>query len=168
MSNDRFQGVFQPERTGGSIAAARTLDEVVAVLRRSARGVIGTDGIAVVLREGDRCHYVAEDAVEPLWTGSRFPLEACVSGWAMLNDETVVVPDISLDPRVPVAPYQSKAIRSLVMVPIGAPAPVAALGAYWNALIVLDGATVSRVEALAWQATQAIARLPSGPVEACA
>lgn len=162
MSDDRLQVDAWRERTGDLFGAARSRDDVVAVLARSARRLIGADGIAVVLRDESRCHYVAEDAIEPLWKGQRFPLEACVSGWAMLHDETVVVPDVTLDPRVPVAPYSNKSISSLVMAPIGAPEPVAALGAYWCALVFLDTATVSRVEALARLAGEALAQIGAG------
>ncbi|OAH22774.1 MAG: GAF domain-containing protein [Methylorubrum populi] len=146
-------------RTAELMAEARSLEDVVAVLTRTARWIAGADGIAVVLRDDGFCHYVAEDAIEPLWKGCRFPLEACVSGWAMLNRETAVVPDIGGDPRIPAASYAYKAIRSLVMVPIGAPEPVAALGAYWCAMVWLDTVTVARLEALAGQATAALARL---------
>ncbi len=147
------------ERTAAMLADARSEDEVVEVLRLTARRIAGSDGIAVVLREGASCRYVAEDAIEPLWRGSRFPLDACVSGWAMLNDETVVVPDIAADPRVPLPAYTNKAICSLAMVPIGAPEPVAALGAYWCAMVLLDPTTLMRIEALAQQAGKALARL---------
>ncbi|MEH3119890.1 MAG: GAF domain-containing protein [Methylorubrum populi] len=163
MFDERSQPDPQLARTEELMAAARSLDDVVAVLARTARWIAGSDGIAVVLREGDSCVYVAEDAIEPLWKGRRFPLDACVSGWAMLNDETAIVPDIGRDPRVPVAAYMAKAVRSLVMVPIGKPEPVAALGAYWCAMVLLDTATVSRLETLAAQATAAVAR-----VRACA
>jgi GAF domain-containing protein len=146
-------------QSGALLADARSLDDIVAALRLTAREIAGGDGVAIVLREDGCCHYVAEDAIEVLWKGQRFPLEACVSGWAMLNDETVVVPDVSLDPRVPVAPYRTKDIRSLVMVPLGSPEPVAALGIYWSALVLHDDATLGRIETLASQATAALARL---------
>ncbi|MET0257899.1 MAG: GAF domain-containing protein [Methylobacterium sp.] len=161
MSHDGLRPEHRWEGRGELFASARSLDEVVAVLRWSARRLIGADGVAVVLREDRCCHYVAEDAIEPLWKGQRFPLEACVSGWAMLNDATAVVPDVTLDPRVPVAPYRNKSISSLVMVPIGSPEPVAALGAYWCALVFLDEGTVLRAEALAREAGDALARLRS-------
>ncbi|WP_342151886.1 GAF domain-containing protein [Methylorubrum sp. SB2] len=147
------------ERTAALLADARSADEVVEILRLTARRIAGSDGIAVVLREGDTCFYAAEDAIEPLWRGCRFPLDACVSGWAMLHDETVVIPDIGTDPRVPRPAYSNKAICSLALVPIGAPEPVAALGAYWCAMVLLDPATLTRIETLARQAGEAFARL---------
>jgi L-methionine (R)-S-oxide reductase len=147
------------ERTATLLADARSADEVVEILRLTARRIAGSDGIAVVLREGDTCFYVAEDAIEPLWRGCRFPLDACVSGWAMLHDETVVIPDIGIDPRVPRPAYANKAICSLAMVPIGAPEPVAALGAYWCAMVLLDPTTLTRIETLARQAGEAFVRV---------
>lgn len=147
------------ERTAAMLAEARSIDEVVEVLRVTARRIAGSDGIAVVLREGESCFYAAEDAIEPLWRGCRFPLTECVSGWAMLNRETVVIPDIDIDPRVPKPAYRNKAICSLAMAPIGSPEPVAALGAYWCAMVLLDPTTLARLETLARQAGEAFARV---------
>ena len=45
------------------LASARSMPAVVEVLRDTARGAIGADGIAVVLKDGDQCSYVAEDAI---------------------------------------------------------------------------------------------------------
>ena len=72
-----------------------------------------------------------EDAIEPLWKGQRFPLSACVSGWAMLHRERVVIEDIYADPRVPAAAYRPTFVKSLVMVPIRTLSPVGAIGNYW-------------------------------------
>lgn len=146
-------------RTAAMMAEARSVNEVVAVLRRTARRIAGSDGIAVVLREGDACVYVAEDAIEPLWQGLRFRSTDCVSGWAMLHDETVVIADVAADPRVPRTAYATKSISSLVMAPIGSPEPVAALGAYWCAMVLLDATTLARIETLARQAGAALSRL---------
>ncbi|MCP1558765.1 UNVERIFIED_ORG: L-methionine (R)-S-oxide reductase [Methylobacterium sp. SuP10 SLI 274] len=159
MLDERSQANPHLMRTAELMAAAQSLEDVVDVLAQTARRIAGSDGIAVVLREEDVCAYVAEDAIEPLWKGCRFPLDICVSGWAMQNRETAVILDVGSDPRIPAAAYAYKAIRSLVMVPIGAPEPVAALGAYWCAMVWLDTTTVSRLEALAHQATVAVARL---------
>ena len=35
--------------------------------------------------------------------GPRFPLAACVSGWAMLHREPVIIEDLDADARVPAA-----------------------------------------------------------------
>lgn len=141
------------------LAAARALDEVIAVLCGSAREIVGSDGIAVVLLEGDLCHYVAEDAIEPLWRGARFPVTECISGWAMLNRSSVVIPDLESDPRVPQIAYGRTSMRSLAMVPMGSPEPVAALGAYWCAYVEPDDATVRHLEILAGVAGTAFSRL---------
>ena len=107
------------------------LDGVMAVLRECARQVTGADGITVVLREGDLCHYVEEDAIGPLWKGRRFPIESCISGWCMLNRRQVVVPDIYEDPRIPHEAYRPTFVRSLAMTPIRTQDPIGAIGAYW-------------------------------------
>ncbi|WP_449409798.1 GAF domain-containing protein [Methylobacterium komagatae] len=141
------------------LSAVRSVDEIVACLRQTARDIVGSDGIAVVLRAGDDCHYVEEDAIEPLWRGARFPVDECVSGWAMRHRQTVVIPDLENDPRVPQVAYGRTSMRSLAMVPMGAPEPVAALGAYWCAYVEPDDSTVRRLEILAQVATIAFSRL---------
>jgi PAS domain S-box-containing protein len=138
------------------LAAARSLPAIVDILRRTARDIVDAEGIAVVIREGGNCFYAAEDAVGPLWAGNRYPLETCVSGWAMTRAETVIIRDIRLDERVPQAAYAPTFVRSLVMAPIGRPAPVAALGAYWSDVREHDPAQIRRLEALARAAAIAI------------
>ncbi|WP_267425837.1 GAF domain-containing protein [Methylobacterium sp. GC_Met_2] len=143
----------------GALETAGSLEAVVSILRRTARAVASSDGIAVVLREDDTVYYAAEDAIEPLWRGRRFRLTECISGWCILNGQTVSVPDIERDPRVPVAAYRTTSMRSLVIVPIGVPEAVAALGAYWCASVIPDDATICRLEALAHQAAAAFGRV---------
>jgi L-methionine (R)-S-oxide reductase len=159
MAETHFRPASGLALAPAQLETAQSLDEVVAALRASARAVVGSDGIAVVLREGESVVYAAEDAIEPLWRGRRFPVTECVSGWAILNGETVIVPDIELDARVPIAAYRTTSMRSLVIVPIGFPEPVAALGAYWCASVIPDDATICRLETLAAQAAAALARM---------
>lgn len=112
------------------LAAARSAEAVVDILRRTARDVVAADGIAVVLRDGEVCHYVAEDAIAPLWPNGRFAADACVSGWAMKHGTCAIIPDVLDDARVPHELYRTTFVRSMAMVPIGIPA-IAAIGAYW-------------------------------------
>jgi hypothetical protein len=116
----------------GLLDKARTIEGIGHVLRHHGRGAIGTDGIALILRDGDFCHYFEEDAIGPLWKGQKFPMGVCISGWAMLKRETVCIPDIRLDKRIPYDLYESTFVRSLVMAPAGKNPPVGALGAYWS------------------------------------
>jgi signal transduction histidine kinase/CheY-like chemotaxis protein len=138
------------------LATARSMKAVVDILRATAREIAEAQGIAVVLRDGDVCHYAAEDAVGELWTGQRFPMVNCVSGWAMMHRRTVTIPDIRLDERIPQAAYSETFVRSLVMVPVGNPRPVAAIGAYWADVREHDPETVERLEALARAAAIAL------------
>src|SRR5262245_3521283 len=56
------------------ISTARTIEEIVELVTHTARQGSGADGVSFVLREGDLCYYVDEDAVGPLWKGRRFPM----------------------------------------------------------------------------------------------
>jgi two-component sensor histidine kinase len=113
------------------LSSARTLDEIMTVVSAGVRALLQADGATFVLREGERCFYAEEDAVSPLWRGRRFPLSACISGWCMLNRQSVAVADIYQDDRIPADTYRPTFVRSLAMAPVGRDEPVAALGAYW-------------------------------------
>ncbi len=138
------------------LTGARSIDDIVTVLRETARSIASAEGIAVVIRCEDTCFYAAEDAIEKLWAGNEFPAESCVSGWAMQHRATVTINDIRLDERIPQDAYRPTFVRSLVMVPIGMPEPVAALGAYWSDVREHDPRVVAKLEALARLATLAI------------
>lgn len=113
------------------LAGAADEAEVADIVRTAARQLTGADGVCVVLKKGDRVHYVDEDAVGPLWKGQDFPIEACISGWAIMNKQTVVISDITGDPRIPLEAYKPTFVKSLAMAPVGMPKPIAAVGAYW-------------------------------------
>lgn len=142
--------------TGERLIEAHSLEAIVEVLRGTARAAIGAEGIAVVLKDGDRCYYVAEDAIEPLWQGQSFDADECVSGWAMRNRQTVAITDVRLDVRVPQEAYARTFVRSLIMVPIGRPEPIAALGAYWSTPTYHSPDTIAGLESLARLATIAV------------
>ncbi|MEJ0010374.1 MAG: hypothetical protein WDN72_07655 [Alphaproteobacteria bacterium] len=63
------------------LSHARDLDAIAAIARRAARELTGADGATFVLRDGEECHYLDENAIAPLWKGQRFPMSACISGW---------------------------------------------------------------------------------------
>ena len=113
------------------LAMAQTQAAVIEGVRSTARAICGSDGITFVLRDGDMCHYVEEDAIAPLWKGRRFPLESCISGWAMMNGQTAVIEDVFEDPRIPYDAYLPTFVKSMIMTPLGEH-NVAAMGAYWK------------------------------------
>jgi diguanylate cyclase (GGDEF)-like protein len=115
------------------LSLAQNAETVQRIARTAARRLTGADGATFVLRDGDQCFYVDEDAIEPLWKGQRFPLEACISGWAMLNRQHVVIEDIYADERIPHEAYRPTFVKSLVMVPIRTMEPLGSIGIYWAA-----------------------------------
>ncbi len=143
--------------TTEALSGTHSVEEVVAVLRDSARRISGADGVTFVRREGDQCHYVEENAIAPLWKGRRFPLTACISGWCMLNRQVAVIPDIYADPRIPHDAYRPTFVKSLVMVPVRAEDPLAAIGSYWAHHHEPSPEDVAMLEALARATATAIA-----------
>lgn len=113
------------------LSTAQTVLDVQAIVKTAARRVTGADGACFVLRDEGKCYYADEDSIAPLWKGKRFPMEACISGWVMLNRQPALIPDIYLDPRIPHDAYRPTFVRSLAVVPIRSLGPVGAIGVYW-------------------------------------
>ena len=85
------------------LSLVRDISGVMGVVRRAARELTNADGASFILRENDHCYYADEDAIAPLWKGKRFPMDRCVSGWAMQHRQAVVIEDVSFVPkRVPI------------------------------------------------------------------
>lgn len=83
--SDYIAGMERLLRAVQELSLARSLGEIQRIVRHSARELTGCDGATFVLRENDKCYYADEEAIAPLWKGNRFPLDACISGWAMLH-----------------------------------------------------------------------------------
>ncbi len=141
------------------LSTAETLESVTEIVTGAVRALTGADGASFVLREDDRCFYVDEDAISPIWKGLRFPIEACVSGWAMLHREVVAIHDIRLDPRVPQDAYRPTFVRSLLLAPIRSTDPIGALGAYWSEVSTPTSEQVQLMEVLANSASVALENL---------
>lgn len=130
-SVDYIRGMERLLRAVQELSLARSLPDVQRIVRTAARELTGCDGATFVLRDDDMCFYADEDAIAPLWKGNRFPMDICISGWAMLNRDAAVIPDIYRDARIPHAAYRPTFVKSLVMVPIRKLDPVGAIGTYW-------------------------------------
>lgn len=114
------------------LSLARSMKRVMEIVRKEARELTGADGATFILRENGMCYYADEDAITPLWKGSRFPMNTCISGWAMLNRKSVVIEDIYVDDRIPHDAYRPTFVKSLAMVPIRTVDPIGAIGTYWG------------------------------------
>lgn len=142
----------------GKLATAAAQDQIIEIVRAFARAIISADGVTFVLREYSHCHYVEEDAIGRLWKGQKFPMTSCISGWAMMNNKTAVIPDIFADARIPHDVYRKTFVRSLVMAPVGFDTTVAAIGAYWRDKPVIMDRDVAAVEAIAAMVGDAMRR----------
>jgi signal transduction histidine kinase len=131
------------------LSLARSLPEIQEIVRHAAREIVAADGATFVLRDDGKCYYADEDAISPLWKGQRFPVSACISGWAMLNAKPAVIPDIYADPRIPADAYRPTFVQSLVMVPIRVKSPIGAIGAYWAKSKSASAEEVELLQALA-------------------
>jgi diguanylate cyclase (GGDEF)-like protein len=140
------------------LAAAGSIDDVQHRVHSAARRLTGADGAALILREGDECLYVDEDAIEPLWKGRRVALEDCEAGWPMLHHEPLVIEDVFADPRAPQELYDPTFVKSLLVVPVGSPDPFAAIALYWARQHRATPQQIGLVRALAGSAAVALER----------
>lgn len=151
------------------MAHCRSEAELTRLIAQRVRGLLGSDGVTVVLRSGDECHYAEEDGIAPLWRGQRFPLASCASGWVMLHREPAVIPDIADDPRIPFAAYRPTFVKSLALVPVQREEPIAALGVYWARRHLMSPERLALLQAVADAAAPCLARVRAagadGPVE---
>lgn len=130
------------------LTMAQTQAAVIESVRSTARAICGSDGITFILRDGEFCHYVEEDAIAPLWKGHKFALSHCVSGWTMTHGQTAVIEDVFDDPRVPYDAYLPTFVKSMIMSPLGE-TNVAAMGAYWKDKRGFSDAEIMRIKTYA-------------------
>jgi hypothetical protein len=141
------------------LAAASSQEKVIDIIRNITRAVVSADGVTFVLRDHNHCHYVEEDAIAPLWKGKKFPMASCISGWAMMNNKTAVIPDVFADSRIPHDVYRKTFVKSMVMAPVGFGTPIAAIGAYWRDKPDISEQEAAAVEAIARMVGDALARV---------
>lgn len=140
------------------LAKARGQDGIIEIVKNIARAVTCADGVTFVLREGNHCHYIEEDAIRPLWKGQKFPMASCISGWAMINNQTAVIPDVFTDPRIPHDLYRQTFVKSMVMAPVGFDTAVAAIGVYWRDSIPIAAHDIALIEKIAAMVGDAMRR----------
>jgi GAF domain-containing protein len=85
-------------------------------------------------------------------------MSACISGWAMLQGRTAVVPDIFADQRIPHDVYRKTFVKSLVMVPVGLDTPLAAIGIYWRDKRAITRREIEAAESLGAMIGEALRR----------
>jgi len=131
------------------LSLARSMEEISAIVRIAARELTGADGATFVLKDGDQCYYVDENAIQPLWKGRRFPMSICIGGWCMRNRKQIIIEDVYDDERIPIEAYRPTFIKSLVMVPIRTESPIGAIGNYWASQHLATPEEVKLIQTLA-------------------
>lgn len=136
------------EATLRELKLAETPEALVDLVQPVARAIAHADGITIVKRIGEETDYLAEDAIDTLWAGMQFPIDKCLAGRAMVEEQTVIIPDITHVEGIPLNVYLATFIRSLIAVPIGDVKPTHAICAYWQEAGLIDPETVTLMEAL--------------------
>lgn len=143
------QGMFKLLSAVQQLSLARDLQSIVSTVKYVARDLTGSDGSTFVLKDNDKCYYVDEFSISPLWKGQRFPMSICISGWVMNNKSHVAIEDIYKDARIPHAAYKPTFVKSLTMVPIRISNPIGAIGNYWSQHHISSATEIQILQALA-------------------
>lgn len=138
------------------LSLAKDRAAIERVVPKAARAIARAHGATLAFRDRDRCRYVSEDGIAPLWQGSNVPLHESVSGWSMQTKAAIVVNDVYAEPELPKERFRSTFVRSFVVVPVGHEDPVAAIGAYWASKNRVEPESVELLQALADSASSAI------------
>lgn len=141
------------------LAAAQTIENVQQIVTDAGRKLVNSDGSAIVFQDGGDCYYAFENTNEPLWQGSRFPAEECISGWVMTNQEPAIIEDIYQDPRIPLEIYKTTFVKSLVMVPVTGIEVIGAIGNYFKNRYLPTDEEVKLLQTLADAAATAIGNI---------
>lgn len=131
------------------LSIARSLEKIQEIVKHTARKLVHSDGATFVLKQGDVCYYLDEEAISPLWKGQRFPMDTCISGWVIENKQTAIIEDIYKDARIPLEAYRNTFVKSLAMVPIRTKSPIGAIGTYWKTEHTPSAQDIKVLEALA-------------------
>ncbi len=138
------------------LSVSTTMENIMAIVSTSVRNLVNAEGSTFILRDGDFCYYADEDTLSPLWKGQRFPLTSCISGWAILNKQSVIIEDIYADDRIPIEEYKSTFVKSLAIAPIRGNDPLGAIGAYWGGNSVPSEMEIILLKTLADAAAKAV------------
>ncbi|MFH7242888.1 MAG: sensor domain-containing diguanylate cyclase [Spirulina sp.] len=141
---------------------APSLDIVMTLVAVAARELTHADGATFVLKEDNQCFYAHENAVAPLWKGQRFPLSACICGWAINNKQAAIIEDVYRDARIPVEAYEPTFVKSLTVMPIGQDDPLGVIGVYWADRHQPLEAEIDLLKSLAETTAMALRRLNGG------
>lgn len=110
--------------------SARNREQILATMNSEANVLAATDGVCVIAKDGEQLYLASGQRLGPASvTNQRFPLLSALAKRSMNSGTTIVVRDVSRDRDF--SALQSTAIGSLIMVPVGEPAPRAAIAAYW-------------------------------------
>lgn len=153
----RYRDGIKLTKINRALVGTFEFEQVTELICNAARELTGADGATFVLREGERVRYVAESAIAPLWKGQDFPIECCISGWAMLHAETAIIENIYADDRIPAEAYHPTFVKSLLMTPVGPGTPVASIGVYWAHQYKANTYEVELLQSLASAADLALA-----------
>lgn len=115
------------------VSHIKVYEDITSTLKTAAKRLIHCDASSIIIRVDEDCHYIDEDSEQPLWKGMRFPLNNCITGWAILNGSTAIIPDIYDDARVPAELYRHTSIQSMMVAPLkNKNMQGGAISVYWN------------------------------------
>ena len=148
--------------TAQDLSHAATRQDVQRAVRRAARRLTAADDAILVLRDGEECFAVDEDAVEPAWKGEPYRLDGCISGWSVFSGQPAAIEDVDADDRIPREACRQTDVKSLLLVPIVARESLGAIRMIWARRHLPTESETALVRALAASAAVALEHVRMG------
>lgn len=142
-----------------TLLQARDFDGVMNTVLTMARKITGADGATFIVREGDLCLFAGEDATQPLWKGTRFPILQRIEGTSIQHNLAIYIEDIYTDERIVPEIYHTASTKSLAVIPVGNNEATSAIGIYWKDIHQSSTEELSLLQSLASIAREALANI---------
>ena len=148
------------------LGAARDIGRILALLRETGRLATACDGICLMLRDPHGICPAAEDAGPPA-PGHELLRDTGLASLAIEQRRALLVPDVGTSELLGPGRFRASTLRSLAVLPLGAPAPFGVLIAGWSQPNAAGGARLEAIEILArgvvrsWDAVRLIEALPT-------
>lgn len=132
----------------GTSVTRPVLDGVMRTVERGVLPLMRPDGIAFLLHDGAQYHYADGEPVDVSEVSITFRQLAGLAGPALRGGGAVLASDVANDDRF-AAELRAGPVAACLLVPVGEPAPAAALAVYYVRPRAFHGAEVAVLEALA-------------------
>jgi len=137
-------------------STAHELSEVYHTAVSAARRLTDAESSAMIIKEGDTCQCVDEDASEPLLKGQKVSQGDCIADYVLSSGKPMIVEDMEKDLQITKEPFKNIQVKSLAIFPIHSQVTLGAMALLWRESYSFKTDETRLIETLLDAASQAI------------